>query len=245
MEIERKEEHSYGKPKMDWNTVSTTPFVPHLDSSLSFLYNYNTNPYSGMEVSEMALSETQQRLLHVTEDEMNMIYNGNGYGEKKKKKLTSNQIDFLERCFQEDMKLDSKRKMKLSRELGLQPRQITVWFQNRRTRLKTKQLERSYDELKQENQKLQKEVMDLKEKLKEKAHFRTQTYGEETIENLEGLPCRNIEGEPYPCFNMTQATTSSIQQAAEGYDHSSFNVADFDSVSLFHECHWPNLPYYP
>ncbi|KAL5060134.1 hypothetical protein RYX36_031738 [Vicia faba] len=229
---------------MDWNTESTTPFVPHPDSSLSFFYNYiNNNPYSGMEASEMALGERQQRFVHVMDDEMNMI--NNGYGEKKKKKLTSNQINYLERCFQEDIKLDSKRKMNLSRELGLQPRQITVWFQNRRTRLKTKQLEHSYDVLKQENQKLQKEVMELKEKLKEKAHFRTQTYGEETIENIEGMPFRNTEGEPYPCFNMTQATTSSIQQAAEGYDYSFFNVEDFDSVSLFHECQWPKLPYYP
>ncbi|KAL5060133.1 hypothetical protein RYX36_031737 [Vicia faba] len=199
-----------------------------------------------MEASEMTLGETQERLVHVMDDEMNVINNGYGYREKKKKKkLSSNQIDLLERCFREDKKLDSKRKMNLSRELGLQPHQITVWFQNRRTRLKTKQFEHSYDVLKQENQKLQKEVMELKEKLKEKAHFRTQTYGEETIENIEGLPCRNIEGEPYPCFNMTQETTSSIQQAAEGYDHSSFNVEGFDSVSLFHECHWPKLPYYP
>lgn len=88
--------------------------------------------------------------------------------------------------------------------------------------------------------------MELKEKLKEKAHCRTQTYGEETIQNiLEGLPCRNIEGETYPCFNKTETTTSSIQQAAEGCDHSSFIVEDFDSVSLFHECHWPKIPYYP
>ncbi|KAG5052390.1 hypothetical protein JHK85_004922 [Glycine max] len=55
--------------------------------------------------------------------------------------------------------------MKLSRELGLQPRQIAVWFQNRRTRWKTKQLEQLYDVLKHqydvvsnEKQKLQEEV---------------------------------------------------------------------------------------
>ncbi|KAG5080691.1 hypothetical protein JHK86_004756 [Glycine max] len=55
--------------------------------------------------------------------------------------------------------------MKLLRELGLQPRQIAVWFQNRRTRWKTKQLEQLYDVLKHqydvvsnEKQKLQEEV---------------------------------------------------------------------------------------
>lgn len=83
----------------------------------------------------------------------------------KKKRLTSDQLDSLERSFQEEIKLDPDRKMKLSRELGLQPRQIAVWFQNRRARWKAKQLERLYDALKQEfdvvsveKQKLQEEV---------------------------------------------------------------------------------------
>ena len=84
---------------------------------------------------------------------------------EKKKRLTNNQIELLERSFQEEIKLDPERKMKLSRELGLQPRQIAVWFQNRRTRWKTKQLEHLYDMLKHqydvvsnEKQKLQEEV---------------------------------------------------------------------------------------
>ncbi|XLU19775.1 hypothetical protein S245_055841 [Arachis hypogaea] len=69
---------------------------------------------------------------------------------EKKKRLTSSQIDLLERSFQEEIKLDTDRKMKLSRELGLQPRQIAVWFQNRRTRWKAKQLKHLYFALKQE-----------------------------------------------------------------------------------------------
>lgn len=112
-------------------------------------------------MGQAAVGETHQRLLPAM-DEMNI--NGNNYKEKKKR-LTSNQIDLLERCFQEEIKLEPERKMKLSRELGLQPRQIAVWFQNRRTRWKTKQLEHSYDVLKQEfdavsreKQKLQEEV---------------------------------------------------------------------------------------
>lgn len=117
----------------------------------------------GIEASEAALGETQQRLLPVVDDETNKINNGKDYREKKKtknkkNKLTSNQVDALERSFHEEIKLDPERKMKLSAELGLQPRQVAVWFQNRRTRWKTKQLEHSYDVLKQENQKLQEEV---------------------------------------------------------------------------------------
>ncbi|KAJ4911597.1 putative homeobox-leucine zipper protein ATHB-51 [Raphanus sativus] len=61
------------------------------------------------------------------------------------------------------------RKLKLSKELRLQPRQIAVWFQNRRARWKVKDLEESYDSLKQEydvvsraNQMLHDEVMKLR-----------------------------------------------------------------------------------
>nr|ACI42916.1 tendril-less [Vicia sativa] len=237
---------------MDWNTDSTVPFVPPPGSSLSFFYNYNNYDYSGIEASEGALAETQQRLLPVIDDDPNKINNGKDHRDKKKaknkkNKLTSNQVDALERSFHEEIKLDPERKMKLSAELGLQPRQVAVWFQNRRTRWKTKQLEQDYDVLKQENQKLQDEVMTLKEKLKEKGDCRTQAFGDETVESpLEGLGWREIEGyNPYPsCYNQ-QGTTSSTQQAAEGYINSSFIVEDFDSVSLHQECHWPELPYYP
>lgn len=84
----------------------------------------------------------------------------------KKKRLTNDQLESLENSFQEEIKLDPDRKQRLAKELGLQPRQIAVWFQNRRARWKTKQLERLYDSLKhefevvtREKQKLQEEVI--------------------------------------------------------------------------------------
>lgn len=114
-----------------------------------------------MEVSQASLGDQTQQMFPAM-DEMNI--NGNNNREKKKR-LTNNQIELLERSFQEEIKLDPERKMKLSRELGLQPRQIAVWFQNRRTRWKAKQLEHLYDELKHEFDVISKEKQILQEEV--------------------------------------------------------------------------------
>jgi len=90
--------------------------------------------------------------------------------QEKKKRLTSDQLESLEKSFQEEIKLDPDRKMKLSRELGLQPRQIAVWFQNRRARWKAKQLERLYDNLKQEFDSVSKEKQKLQEEVNCSCH---------------------------------------------------------------------------
>ncbi|KAL6649370.1 hypothetical protein ACP70R_013594 [Stipagrostis hirtigluma subsp. patula] len=66
-----------------------------------------------------------------------------GLGEKKRR-LAMDQVRALERSFETDNKLDPDRKARIARDLGLQPRQVAVWFQNRRARWKTKQLERDF-----------------------------------------------------------------------------------------------------
>ncbi|KAG2273894.1 hypothetical protein Bca52824_056449 [Brassica carinata] len=69
---------------------------------------------------------------------------------EKKKRLSLEQVMALEKSFELGNKLEPERKMQLAKALGLQPRQIAIWFQNRRARWKTKQLERDYDFLKKQ-----------------------------------------------------------------------------------------------
>jgi homeobox-leucine zipper protein len=66
---------------------------------------------------------------------------------EKKRRLSFDQVRSLEKNFELENKLEPERKMQLARDLGLQPRQVAVWFQNRRARWKTKQLERDYEVL--------------------------------------------------------------------------------------------------
>ncbi|KAF3444773.1 hypothetical protein FNV43_RR14466 [Rhamnella rubrinervis] len=74
---------------------------------------------------------------------------GSQIGEKKKR-LNLEQVKTLEKSFELGNKLEPERKMQLAKALGLQPRQIAIWFQNRRARWKTKQLEKDYQVLKKQ-----------------------------------------------------------------------------------------------
>lgn len=67
---------------------------------------------------------------------------------EKKRRLSITQVKALEKNFEVENKLEPERKVQIAEELGLQPRQVAIWFQNRRARWKTKQLEKDYALLK-------------------------------------------------------------------------------------------------
>ncbi|XP_076881256.1 homeobox-leucine zipper protein HAT14-like [Bidens hawaiensis] len=88
---------------------------------------------------------------------------------RKKLRLTKEQSSFLEDSFKEHNTLNPKQKQALAKQLNLRPRQVEVWFQNRRARTKLKQtevdceyLKRCCDTLTEENRKLQKELQELR-----------------------------------------------------------------------------------
>ncbi|KAJ4834176.1 Homeobox-leucine zipper protein hat22 [Turnera subulata] len=88
---------------------------------------------------------------------------------RKKLRLTKEQAAVLEDSFKEHSTLNPKQKQALAEHLNLRPRQVEVWFQNRRARTKLKQTEVEYDLLKkccetltEENKRLRKELQELK-----------------------------------------------------------------------------------
>ncbi|CAL5207338.1 unnamed protein product [Lathyrus oleraceus] len=213
---------------MDWNG-NTASFLPqHADSSLNFLSNYNQTSYQGMEVKQREWTETFPEM-----DRMTM-------NQEKKKRLTSEQMESLESSFQMEIKLDPHRKMKLSKELGLQPRQIAIWFQNRRARWKTKQLEHLYDSLKhqfevvsKEKQQLQDEVMKLKGMLKE-----------------QGCCSGRVQG----CYTeVSVEETETVESTSErkGKIHHEFNIGEgnccfnLEDYNIHNSTVVPLLPYWP
>ncbi|KAG0498626.1 hypothetical protein HPP92_003317 [Vanilla planifolia] len=83
---------------------------------------------------------------------------------KKKRyhRHTARQIQEMEALFKECPHPDDKQRLRLSQELGLKPRQVKFWFQNRRTQMKAQQdrvdnviLRADNENLKNENYRLQ------------------------------------------------------------------------------------------
>ncbi|XP_017217588.1 homeobox-leucine zipper protein HOX3 isoform X2 [Daucus carota subsp. sativus] len=103
----------------------------------------------------------------IEEDDQNP--NHDGAPPRKKLRLTKQQSRLLEESFRQNHTLNPKQKETLAMELKLKPRQVEVWFQNRRARSKLKQtemeceyLKRWFGSLSEQNRRLQKEVEELR-----------------------------------------------------------------------------------
>ncbi|CAD6212252.1 unnamed protein product [Miscanthus lutarioriparius] len=92
-----------------------------------------------------------------------------GCNSRKKLRLSKEQSALLEDHFKEHSTLNPKQKAALARQLNLRPRQVEVWFQNRRARTKLKQtevdcelLKRCCETLTEENRRLHRELQQLR-----------------------------------------------------------------------------------
>ncbi|GLT99891.1 hypothetical protein SLE2022_172980 [Rubroshorea leprosula] len=92
-----------------------------------------------------------------------------GVPPRKKLRLTKEQSRLLEESFRQNHTLNPRQKEALAMELKLRPRQVEVWFQNRRARSKLKQtemeceyLKRWFGSLTEQNRRLQREVEELR-----------------------------------------------------------------------------------
>ncbi|XP_071683573.1 homeobox-leucine zipper protein ROC9 [Lolium perenne] len=80
---------------------------------------------------------------------------------------TAEQVRVMEGVFKESPHPDEKQRQQLSKQLGLSPRQVKFWFQNRRTQIKERH-EKSL--LKSELENLQKEIRAMREQSKRPLH---------------------------------------------------------------------------
>ncbi|XWS28026.1 hypothetical protein CRYUN_Cryun25bG0030700 [Craigia yunnanensis] len=91
-----------------------------------------------------------------------------------KKRLNQDQVRLLEKSFTaNNKKLEPELKLHLANQLGVPPRQVAIWYQNKRARWKTQSLELDYNTLQvklenalSEKRRLEKDVKYLQEELR-------------------------------------------------------------------------------
>ncbi|XP_065860085.1 homeobox-leucine zipper protein ATHB-12-like [Euphorbia lathyris] len=131
---------------------------------------------------------------------------------KNKRRFSDEQIKSLESIFESESRLEPRKKLQLAKDLGLHPRQVAIWFQNKRARWKSKQLERdftilraNYNSLASRFENLKKEKQALTIQLQKLNDLMQKSGGEEReccagantsegeSENGEGRKCQSEE----------------------------------------------------
>ncbi|KAK2357472.1 homeobox-leucine zipper protein HAT5 [Trifolium repens] len=176
------------------------------------------------------------------DDEMDEYF----HQSEKKRRLSVDQVQFLEKSFEVENKLEPDRKIKIAKDLGLQPRQVAIWFQNRRARWKTKQLEKDYetlndsfeslktdyDNILKEKERLQAEVASLTEKVlaKEKQEGKLK-HGESETKELLQKPLMNSisEGEGSKLSIVEACNNNNNSNKLEDISSARSDILDCDS----------------
>ncbi|KAJ0788416.1 putative transcription factor homeobox-WOX family [Helianthus annuus] len=168
----KREKPSKNKKRGFWLDLSL-PLHPKIEASDDYDYKNDDQKDDQDSFSSKTIDDQEER-----KGASNVnISNNNDDGSRKKLKLTTEQTTMLEDSFNIHSTLNTGQKQELAKKLNLLPRQIEVWFQNRRARTKLKQIEKEYELLKKsyetlndENRRLKKELQEVRCSLKSDHH---------------------------------------------------------------------------
>ncbi|KAJ7953410.1 Homeobox-leucine zipper protein [Quillaja saponaria] len=122
----------------NFSFMSTMPFQPFLPKEEDGMMNMRGKE----EMLEMSTGSGSEQVEDKSGNEQEGIDDHGGQQPNKKKRYhrhTTRQIQEMEALFKECPHPDDKQRLRLSQELGLKPRQVKFWFQNRRTQMKAQQ----------------------------------------------------------------------------------------------------------
>ncbi|KAL8137580.1 hypothetical protein V2J09_003581 [Rumex salicifolius] len=150
-----------------------------LDLSISFPAASSSGDHGGgrrdieeirdLDINKVPEYSVEEDHLAESNSSSSMAMEINHEGGRKKNRLSKHQSKLLEDCFRVNHSLDTKQRKALAVKLELTPRQVEVWFQNRRARRKLKQMEteceymkRWFISLRAHNRSLKAEVDELR-----------------------------------------------------------------------------------
>ncbi|KAF9681850.1 hypothetical protein SADUNF_Sadunf05G0045800 [Salix dunnii] len=198
----------------------------------------NTEEHSPRNNAHVYSREFQSMLNDL--DEEGCVEESGGHVTEKKRRLSGDQVKALEKNFEVENKLEPERKVKLAQELGLQPRQVAVWFQNRRARWKTKQLERDYG-IRELKAKLNEENTESNVSVKEEiilAESEDKVTEEDTPPLLDSITASENKGLNYENFNSSSSIN--IGLGAPLFPDFKDGSSDSDSSAILNEDNSPN-----
>ncbi|XP_039065323.1 LOW QUALITY PROTEIN: homeobox-leucine zipper protein ATHB-13-like [Hibiscus syriacus] len=172
--------------------------------------------FSGIEVCEEA------------NEEEDLSDEGSQAGEKKRR-LNMEQVKTLEKNFELGNKLEPERKMQLARALGLHPRQIAIWFQNRRARWKTKQLEKDYDLLKRQYEAIKAD------------NYALQAQNQKLHDQIMALKSR----EPTESINLNKETEGSCSNRSENSSDIKLDISRTPAIDSPLSTHPTSITFFP
>ncbi|KAL3503182.1 hypothetical protein ACH5RR_037631 [Cinchona calisaya] len=162
-------------------------------------------------------------------------HNQKGHSSLKhiKKRLSQDKVRLLEANFTPSKKLEPERKVQLAQQLGVPPRQIAIWYQNKRARWKNQSLEIDFSALQlrletalAEKRQLEKQVEQLQVELQKTR---------ETLLNANCTTQLEVSLDPFSSFSSCGDEGGGGGGGGSGCS-TSLSLQDHQDVS----CSWQN-----